>query len=211
MLRDAATRYAFIGFALVFSLIVGLSLLAPQHYPQAPFAPQTILDKPVPDFRLPTILPDGSTAVNPASVLGWKGHQTVVLYFLSTQCGMCRITNPRVAKLQQNHPDLMLAGVRCNKPDTPAELAQWAQQNHFPILNDEHGAVSTYFQVSHTPTFAVLDKTGVLRYLGSFDDNWDEKNATHHYVEEAVVSLESGQTVVVKFHAATGCAITPLK
>ena len=109
--------------------------------------------------------------------------------------------------------DVTLLGVRCNAFDKPAEMQKWAEANHlpFPILNDERGMMSAYFQVAHTPTFALIDKRGVLRYLGAFDDNLEETDVKRRFLPDALAALNSAQPVAVKSHAALGCAIASLK
>ena len=212
---DAApTRYALVGVLLSLCVMAAFTLIGPKHFPETPFRPELILDKPVPDFRL-NLLADAGKTGERIGPLTYQGKKTVVLYFLSGQCGMCRMTNPRVVRWLQSDAarDAVLLGVRCNALDKPAEMQKWAKTNHlpFPILNDERGMTSAYFQVAHTPTFAIIDKRGILRYLGAFDDNLEEADVRRRFAPDALAALAAGQPVALKSHAALGCAITSLK
>ena len=211
---DAPTRYAVAGVLLSLLVMTAFTLIGPKRFPETPFRPELILDKPVPDFRLNLLADTGKTGER-IGPLTYQGKNRVVLYFLSGQCGMCRMTNPRVIKWLQSDAGrgVTLLGVRCNALDKPAEMQKWAETNHlpFPILNDERGMTSAYFQVAHTPTFAVIDKQGILRYLGAFDDNLEEADVKRRFVPEALAALNAGQPVAVKSHVALGCAITSLK
>ena len=212
--EDAPTRYALMGFLLSLSVAATFTLTGPKHFPEAPFRPELILDKPVPDFRL-NLLVDAGKRDERMGPLSFQGKKTVVLYFLSGQCGMCRMTNPRVVRWLQSDGgrNAALLGVRCNALDKPAEMQRWAETNHlpFPILNDERGMTSAYFQVARTPTFAIIDKRGILRYLGPFDDNLEEAEVKRRFAPDALAAINAGQPVAVKSHVALGCAITSLK
>ncbi len=211
---DLPIRYAAVGFTLALVVMIAFTLTGPKRFPEASFRPELILDKPVPDFRMPP-LSDASGRGERTGPLSFQGKKTVVLYFLSGQCGMCRMTNPRVLRWLQSEAGrgVILLGVRCNALDKPAEMQKWAEANglKFPILNDERGMTSAYFQVSHTPTFAIIDKRGVLRYLGAFDDNLEESEVKRRFAPEALAAVAAGQPVAVKSHVAIGCAITSLK
>ena len=190
---DAPFWYALVGFSLATSLVLIGAMTAPRRFPATPFRPETILDKPVPDFRLP-ILNGAADATARVSLFSLHGKKPVALYFLSGQCGMCRMINPRVVRLIQSAAGQGVAffGVRCNAPDKPAELRAWADANHLdiPILNDERGMASAYFQVAQTPTFAILDAQGRLRYLGAFDDNLQESNVKRRFVADALAAIQ---------------------
>ena len=211
---DAPSRYAVAGVLLSLAVMIAFTLIGPKHFPETPFRPELILDKPVPDFRL-NLLSDVGKKGERIGPLTFQGKKTVVLYFLSGQCGMCRMTNPRVIRWIQSDAgrDVALLGVRCNALDTPAEMQKWAETKRlpFPILNDERGMTSAYFQVAHTPTFAIIDRRGILRYLGAFDDNLEEAEVKRRFAPDALAALAAGQPVAVKSHVALGCAITSLK
>ena len=211
---DAPTRCAIAGMLLSLGVIIVFTLTGPKRFPQTPFHPEAILDRTVPEFRLP-LLSDSAGAGERIGPLSFQGKKTVILYFVSGQCGMCRMINPRVLRWLQSEAgaDAALLGVRCNAFDKPAEMRRWAEDNHlsFPILNDERGMTSAYFQVSRTPTFAIIDKRGALRYLGAFDDNLEEADVKRRFVPDALAALNAARPVAVKSHAALGCAITSLK
>ena len=95
--------------------------------------------------------------------------------------------------------DTAFLGVRCSANDTEQGLCKFAESKNFvmPVLNDANGEMTSYFKVRNTPSFALLDKEGKLRYFGSFDDAPEEAEVTKPYLPNALKSLQGGKTVSV--------------
>ena len=73
-------------------------------------------------------------------------------------------------------------------------LTTQASHAHEGNINDY---LSSFFKITNTPTFAVIDKKGVLRYRGSFDDSPEESDVTKHYLSDAVVAVLDSKSVPV--------------
>jgi hypothetical protein len=58
-----------------------------------------------------------------------------------------------------------------------------------------------------TPTIAVIDQYGRLRYQGSFDDNRKDRDAKQSYRADALEQMLAARTVKTAFTQAFGCAI----
>ena len=203
--------YPLFGFCLVVGLILTLVWRSPKPRPAAPVHAEGLLDAPVPDFALHFLPPD---AAPPVMLSDFHDKNCIVLYFLSSQCGLCRILHARVSELAAKSAarNVKFFGVHCSATDPPALLRKWTRDNRpgFPLLEDTHGTLVQYFQVRHTPTFAVIDQHGILRYLGAFDDAPTSQRVTQSYVALAVESALANRPAAIKTHPALGCLLTPL-
>jgi hypothetical protein len=90
--------------------------------------------------------------------------------------------------------------VRCSANDSPDAIKKFAEQRNFdmPILNDAKGELTKFYGIRNTPAFAVVDKKGVLRFKGGFDDNPDEARVRKPYLRDAIVAVMEGKDVSVK-------------
>jgi peroxiredoxin len=80
--------------------------------------------------------------------------------------------------------------------ETPAQVTAFMKQKGltFPVVMDAQGKVANLFGVAATTTTLVIDKAGVLRYRGKFDE---PKGGTA-YSEDALKALLAGQPVAIK-------------
>ena len=203
--------YPLFGFCFAVGLILTLTWFSPKPRPIAPIHTEGILDAPVPDFALHFLPPDPAP---PVTLETFHSKNCVVLYFLSSQCGLCRILHARVSEFAAKSAarNVKFFGVHCSTTDPSAALRKWTRDNKpaFPLLEDTNGTLTRYFQIRHTPTFAVIDGRGVLRYLGAFDDNPVSQHVTQSYVELALEAALANRPAAIKTHPALGCIITPL-
>jgi peroxiredoxin len=173
------------------------------------------LDKPVAEFKLknlafePKAGEKEDAANGPMVALSkFKDKKNVVLFFMSEKCRATWKYETRVGKLMKDmeKKDVAFLGVRCSAKDTPEGLVKFAEARNFdmPILNDENGEMTKFFGIRNTPAFAVLDKKGVLRYRGGFDDSAEESAVKSPYVPQAVAALLEGKDVPVKEARAVG-------
>ena len=164
------------------------------------------MDKPVKSFMLKDVMTDLKPGMKPESAMvtleKYKGKKEVVLFFMSEQCSVTWRYEKRIGKLMSDmsKKDVAFVGVRCSANDTPQSIRKFAETRNFamPVLNDDKGEVAKFFSIVQTPTFAVIDKTGVLRYRGSFDDNPNEGSAKKLYLRDAVASVLDSKDVAVK-------------
>ena len=77
------------------------------------------------------------------------------------------------------------------------------------ILLDDSGAVGKAYTARATPTLAIIDTSGALRYYGAYDDApWgDFGTAGRRYAEAALASLKAGKPVDPTRTSAYGCFI----
>lgn len=196
---------------LAVSVAVGYGVIAQDAPKPDPAKPaqevpaKATIDKPVKNFRLVNLSHEAKDTDKPnANMVGFgkfKDKKNVVVFFMSEKCSVTWKYEKRFGDLVKKYKDkdVAILGVRCSANDTPEGLKKWADSRNFsvPLLNDEKGMMTTYFEVRSTPTFAVLDKKGVLRYWGSFDNSPNEGEVTKHYVVSAVDAVLEGKTVEV--------------
>ena len=122
-------------------------------------------------------------------------------FFMSERCGTTWKYEKRLGKLmKQYNKDVAFLGVRCSANDTAESIRKFAETRNFdmPILNDEKGELSKFFKITNTPTFTLIDKKGVLRYRGSFDDDPEEDSVKKTYLADAVKAVLDSKDVAVK-------------
>ena len=171
------------------------------------------LDKPVADFKLKNLTHEAKANEKEDAALVAisnfkKEKKNVVVFFMSEKCRATWLYEKRVGKLMKDNEkkDVAFVAVRCSARDTPESIVKFAEARNFdmPLLNDEKGEMTKFFGIRNTPSFVVLDKKGVLRYRGGFDDNANETAVTASYVPQAVEALLAGKDVPVKEARAVG-------
>jgi peroxiredoxin len=170
------------------------------------------IDKPTADFKLKNLAHEPKTGekedANKIALSSFKDKKNVVLFFMSEKCRATWMYEKRVGKLMKDveKKDVAFAGIRCSAKDTEEGLVKFADTRNFdmPILNDEKGEMTKFFGIRNTPSFVVLDKKGILRYKGGFDDNANETAVTANYLPQAVEALLAGKDVPVKESRAVG-------
>lgn len=81
-----------------------------------------------------------------------------------------------------------------------------------PYLVDEKSKLANAFGAKTTPHVFLFDKTDVLVYQGSIDDNSKDKNAVKaHYLRDALMSIYNGKSINVAESKAIGCSIKRVK
>jgi peroxiredoxin len=184
--------------ALALGIPLGAGVVAQQGTKLAASPAKATVDSPVPNFKLADIMQDKPQTI---ALSDYAGKKPVILFWMSDKCSVTWRYEKRVGKLmQQLGKKVQFLGVRCNTFDTPDDVKKFAEAKNFdmPLLNDSKGELTRYFNARNTPTFAVIDKKGTLRYFGSFDDAPDEADVTHNYLPEAVMAVLTDKTVPVK-------------
>jgi peroxiredoxin len=192
--------------ALAVCAAVGTAALA------ADVVERAVLDKPVADFTLRDLTKEPGPGEKEQSTLvtlsSLRGQKNVVLFFMSEKCRVTWRYERRVGKLMQDlaKKDVAFFAVRCSANDTPESIVKFAEAKNFamPVLNDEKGAMTHFYGVTNTPTFVLIDKEGILRYRGGFDDNPDESAAKQTYLVDAAQAVLGGKEVPVKSTRALG-------
>jgi peroxiredoxin len=79
------------------------------------------------------------------------------------------------------------------------------------VLLDPTGTVGRAYEAQTTPQMFVIDKTGVLRYMGAIDDKPVAAPASlqgaRNYVREALAEVASGKPVAVASTEPYGCSV----
>ena len=79
------------------------------------------------------------------------------------------------------------------------------------FLLDHDGRVGRLYGASATPHMYVIDKAGLLAYIGAIDDkpstNRDDVPLARNYVREALAAVQSGQAVKTASTRVYGCTI----
>lgn len=80
-----------------------------------------------------------------------------------------------------------------------------------PILNDAEGKVARLYRATNTPHMYVIDKDGILKYMGAIDSNSSAKTediaSATNYVDAALTAVLNGSEVEVPETKAYGCTI----
>ncbi|HEX7556986.1 MAG TPA: hypothetical protein VF338_10215, partial [Leptolinea sp.] len=76
------------------------------------------------------------------------------------------------------------------------------------VLVDRQQILANQLEAQITPQFFVIDREGLLRYQGAFDDtSFRQRTATRGYLMEAVTALLTGQQPEVTETPSFGCTI----
>lgn len=164
-----------------------------------------------PDFTLPGV--DGTTT-NLASLL--PRYRAVVVMFICNHCPYVKAYIPRLIDLQNEFAEVVqLVGICSNDPVRYSEddfnsMKQAARTwgLNFPYLHDGDQKVALAYGAQRTPEVFVLDESGVCRYEGGIDNNWqDAGNVTHRPLREALAAMAVRQPVKAPHSWAIGCTI----
>lgn len=194
MLRQSKVLFAAVGIG---ALACAMSFAESSKYE---------IDKPVTtEFKLRDVTHDLKAGEKPDAAMialsSYKDKKPVVLFFMSERCGTTWKYEKRLGKLMSQYgKNVTFLGVRCSANDSAESIRKFAETRNFdmPIMNDEKGELSKFFKVTNTPTFTLMDKKGVVRYRGSFDDSPEEESVTKRYLPDAVKAVLDSKEVAVK-------------
>jgi peroxiredoxin len=173
---------------------------------QEPKPERAEIDAVMKDFRLRDLTKDAETFV---SLSDFRGKKTVVLIFTSYSCDACKDYENRMKKLVADFADRDVAflGIRSSADDDGPGMRKYAEAKgfKFPFLDDPKNVLADELDVKVTPTFYVIDKKGVLRYRGAYDEALKESRAQKTYVHDALRAVLGGQEVALKTTRTIGC------
>ena len=91
--------------------------------------------------------------------------------------------------------------------------ARESLQIEYPVLIDESGAVATLYAMSTSPSVAVVDANGVVRYFGAIDNapagKLPEGQQREDYLTDAIFGVLDHTPIVHTTAVPTGCEIRP--
>lgn len=115
-------------------------------------------------FTLPDI--DGKQ-VNLVDLIGER--PTVVMFWCPT-CPTVRQLESSINEfVEANRKRIHFVAVASNRDDSVEKLTRMQKENNypFPILRDEGNRVADQYQATSTPHCYLIDREGVLRYIGN--------------------------------------------
>lgn len=159
---------------VVFMVLGAFLVLGLQRDPS--LLPSTLLDKPVPTFEAPLLLPatTGATGnLDPASLLG----SVWVLNIWASWCVACVSEHAVITDLKTRSG---VAIVGLNYKDEAPDATAWLQRfgnpyDHVPV--DPAGRIGIDFGLYGVPETYIIDKAGQVRYkhVGPVDEQALEK------------------------------------
>jgi peroxiredoxin len=135
----------------------------------------------------------------PHSLEDYAG-KILVLEFWSYKCPPSAAYDDRIKELDAKYRrrGVMVLAVDSNKnePADEVRVNGNSRQLPYPVLMDPSGNLADSLGATHTPSVAVLDGSGVLRYRGAIDNNRRPgESGRIAYLENALDALLSGQPV----------------
>jgi peroxiredoxin len=140
-----------------------------------------------------------------------KGAKAVVVCFTCNKCPIAVAYEDRFIEFVKKYKDkgVQFIALNVNKTENLEEMKKRAEEKkfNFTYAYDESGKSATAYGARVTPHLYVIDRDGVVAYIGSFDDNMKAKRATKHYVVDAVDALLEGKRPETTETKAFGCTI----
>ena len=159
--------------------------------------------QPAPDFTLSDL--NGRSL----SLTSCRGI-VVVLNFWSAECPHAERASQDMNEYLKAWGDSVVSlNVSSNANESPEMLQQAAAaQGLARVLLDPDHIVADLYGAETTPHVFVIDREGILRYQGAFDDvTFRQRTATHHYLRSAVDSVLGGRQPDPAQTLPYGCAI----
>jgi peroxiredoxin len=159
-----------------------------------------------PDFTLPDI--NGKNI----ALKDFRG-QVVIVNFWSAECTWAeRADEALLALLRTWGEQVVMLAVASNAHEDVELVRNTASQRQLPyLLIDEKARVADLFGAQTTPHLFLVDRQGILRYQGAFDDiTFRQRTATKDYLRQAVEAVLAGAEPDPGETPAYGCTIVRL-
>lgn len=140
----------------------------------------------------------------------------VFVHFWSIHCPVVKTYEPKFVNLQKEFggKDVVQIAINSNQKELKgdyARLRNYVEKAglNFPVTVDPGNKISDLFGAQVAPHCFVIDRNGVLRYSGTFDDDpeGDKDDTAKPYVRNAIVALLEGRLVPITRTAPYGCGI----
>lgn len=199
----------------VFSCLAVVALVAAPAF-SGEFNKVVSIGQKAPDFAgIPAVLPDGQDA---SLTLKDIKEDIIVLVFLANHCPVVLNAEDRIYEFARAYEDkgVKVIGVSCSgnatrqADDLAAIKKRAVQDKKFSYVYgfDESQKIGKDYGAVNTPSFFVLDKDRVIRYMGLMDDSPNnEAKVTKTYLKDAVDALLAGKEIAVKETRPQGCGI----
>jgi hypothetical protein len=141
------------------------------------------------------------------------GRDATVLVFWSGTCPCVRRYQGRVDALLDAYPAarVRVIGVSSNAGEAYEEVLRVARERQvrIPLYRDEGGVLARALGAESTPTVAVLDRSGALRYLGWLDnERLPGDPAREAWLDGALRGVLGGDARFAARSPTYGCTIT---
>jgi peroxiredoxin len=140
--------------------------------------------------------------------------KVVVLDFSSQHCPYSRAADPELAKITREYEEdeapVVVLSIDSHRATPPADIKEYAEEHDlpFPILKDEGNVYADELDAKRTPEIYIVDKEGVLRYHGAFDNRRKPDSDDYvNYVRKSVDALLADEEVDPETVSAYGCTI----
>lgn len=147
------------------------------------------INHPAPDFTLDD-LDSGRHRLS-----SYRG-QVVVLNFWSAECPhVARSDHELTGYLRDWGERVLLLPVASNANESLDLLKRVASERGLPlVLHDPKCEIADLYGAQITPHLFVIDRDGILRYQGAFDDvTFRQRKPTRNYLRQAVEALLEGK------------------
>jgi peroxiredoxin len=144
---------------------------------------------PAPDFALPDL--DGKTH----SLKATRG-KIVAINFWSVECPWAKRADEEILSMLETWgEEVVLLSIASNANETLEQIVEEAEARGIsPILQDAEQEVAKAYGAVTTPHIFVIDREGVLRYQGGFNDRtFRQLEPTVNYLKMAVDALLAGE------------------
>ena len=193
--------------AAAFTLLVAAGLVGTSAAQQTPPATAATIGQPAPDFTLND--QDGHAV----SLRSFRG-KVVVLEWQNPGCPFVQraYSKNEMKSEAARHPAAQVAwlAIDSTRDGTPQISRDFRAAQHlaYPILQDRDSRVARLYAARTTPHMFVIDRAGLLRYMGAIDDD-PRGQQTHprNYVGEAVDALLAGHAPPVASTEPYGCGV----
>jgi peroxiredoxin len=161
------------------------------------------VNDPAPVFELEDL--DGELH-NPAQAHG----RLLVLNFWSAECPWSERADEQLQMLRREWGDRVdLWAIASNENEDRDNLREAAEARGLTVvLYDESHAVADLYGAQTTPHFFVIDRKGILRYMGALDDTtFRKREPEQHYLGAAIRALLAGALPDPQETPGYGCTI----
>ena len=163
------------------------------------------LNRLAPDFNLPALI--GSRI----SLAGLRGY-VVVLNFWSADCTWSRRADVLLVyrALTWESKGVRIVGIACNANETESQIRYEMENRHlrYPVGIDFDARTADLYKAEVTPQFFVLDRQGLIRYVGALDDATEKtRDGRQFYLDRAVSAVLANATPDPAATPPFGCAI----
>jgi hypothetical protein len=143
-------------------------------------------------------------------------HAATVVVFTSNGCPYALAWHDRIQEVARDYADreVLVAQVVSNdveqQPlDSIAAMAARVERGEVagPFLHDVAQTAAGAFGATATPEVFVLDRSGVVRYHGAPDRDWDDPTLRADHLRGALDAVLAGQEPEVPWSPPAGCAV----